>query len=44
MHEALIFTLTFLQGCASGKWLKKNNKKNPPVTFFTATYASMFLS
>lgn len=27
MHEALIFTLKFLQGCASGKWLKKTTTR-----------------
>lgn len=38
--------LNFYKGVqvGSGKTKNNNNKKNPPVTFFTATYASMFLS
>lgn len=33
MHEALIFTLKFLQGCASGKWLKKQQQEKPSSHF-----------
>lgn len=33
MHEALIFTLKFLQGCASGKWLKKKQQEKPSSHF-----------